>query len=112
MKSCEKEVKVCFGETAAYSEYQNKTANYSKDKWQEVNDGLVSVLAKFTECMQNGNTVYSVEAHALVKELQNYKPKIFTPAQTKFLQVWALCMLPMNASKTTLISTLSVRQSL
>ena len=85
MKSSEKEVKVCFGETAAYSEYQNKTANYSKDKWQEVNDGLVSVLAKFAKCMQNGNTVYSVEAQALVKELQDYITQNFYTCTNEIL---------------------------
>ncbi len=66
------EVRERFGETDAYKEYAEKTANYTADKWQEVNDGLMSVLAKFAECMNNGNTADSVEAQALVIELQEY----------------------------------------
>ena len=66
------EVKQRFGTTDAYKEHAEKTANYTADKWQEVNDGLMSVFAKFAECMQNGNTADSVEAQALVTHLQNY----------------------------------------
>ncbi len=66
------EVKQRFGNTDAYKEYEQKTADYSKDKWQEVNDGLNAVFAKFAECMKNGNTADSDEAQTLVKELQNY----------------------------------------
>ena len=72
MKNYEEEVKERFGETEAYKEHQQKTANYSKDKWQEVNDGLMSVFAKFAECKQNGNPADSSEAQTLVKELQDY----------------------------------------
>ena len=61
-----------WGNTDAYKEYEQKTANYSKDKWQEVNEGLMTVFSKFAECKQNGNTAESDEAQALVKELQNY----------------------------------------
>ncbi len=66
------EVKQRWGETDAYKQYAKKTAGYTKGKWQEVNDGLMSVLAKFAGCMQNGNTADSVEAQALVIELQDY----------------------------------------
>ena len=72
MKNYEIEAKQRFGETEAYKEYQKKTADYSKDKWQEVNDGLISVFAKFAECMNNGHTAGSDEALALVKELQDF----------------------------------------
>lgn len=72
MISYDKEVKRDFGETYAYKEYVAKTADYSKDKWQEVNDGLNAVLAKFAECMNNGQTADSGEAQSLVKELQDY----------------------------------------
>ena len=66
------EVKQRWGETNAYIEHTEKTANYTKDKWQQVNDGLNAVLAKFAECKQNGNTADSKESQALVKELQAY----------------------------------------
>ena len=66
------EVKQRFGNTDAYKEHAEKTANYTADKWQEVNDGLMSVLAKFAECMQNGNSADSDKSQALVIELQDY----------------------------------------
>lgn len=72
MNNYDIEVKQRFGNTDAYKEHAEKTANYTKDKWQEVNDGLMSVFAKFAECMQNGNTADSYEAQALVIELQAY----------------------------------------
>ena len=68
----EAEAKRRWGETDAYKEHTEKTANYNKDQWQEVNDGLMTVLAKFAECMKDGHTTDSNEAQALVKELQNY----------------------------------------
>ena len=72
MRNYDKEAQRRFGETEAYKEYEQKTANYSKDKWQTVNDGLMRVFTKFAECMQNGYTADSDDAQALVKELQNY----------------------------------------
>ena len=71
-KQYETEAKERWGATDAYKEHAEKTANYTADKWQEVNDGLMSVLANFAECMQNGNTADSDDAQALVKELQDY----------------------------------------
>ena len=72
MNNYDIEVQERFGNTDAYKEYEQKTANYSKDKWQTVNDGLMRVFTKFAECMQNGYTADSDDAQALVKELQNY----------------------------------------
>ena len=72
MNNYDIEIKQRFGNTEAYKEHKEKTANYSKEKWQDVNDGLMSVFAKFAECMNNGHTVNSNEAGALVKELQTY----------------------------------------
>ena len=71
-KQYETEAKQRWGNTDAYKEHAEKTADYTKDKWQEVNDGLMTVFAKFAECMNNGHTADSNEAQALVKELQDY----------------------------------------
>lgn len=71
-KQYEVEAKQRWGETDAYKEHQEKTADYSKDKWQAVNDGLMEIFAKFAECKQNGHTADSDDAQALVKELQTY----------------------------------------
>ena len=72
MSNYDIEVKDRFGGTDAYQEYKKKTANYTRDKWQQINDGLNDVIVKFAECMKNGNTADSDEAQALVKELQTY----------------------------------------
>lgn len=61
-----------WGDTAAYKEHAQKTSGYTKEKWQDVTDGLNAVFAKFAECKNNGFTVDSDETQALVKELQNY----------------------------------------
>ena len=61
-----------WGDTEAYREHSKKTADYTKEKWQEVNDGLNAVIAKFAECMKSGCAAESSEAQALVKELQSY----------------------------------------
>lgn len=68
----ETEVKQRFGNTDAYNEYEQKTNNYSKEKWQDVNDGLMAVFAKFAECKNDGYTAESEKVQALVKELQDY----------------------------------------
>ena len=72
MSNYDIEVKERWGETDAYKEHAEKTANYTKDKWQQVNDGLNAVLAKFADCMNNGHTADSPEAQALVKGLQTH----------------------------------------
>lgn len=66
------EVEQRFGDTDAYQEYEKKTANYGADKWQQVNNGLNVVLAKFADCTQSGQTADSDNAQALVKEIQAY----------------------------------------
>ena len=71
-KQYEVEAKQRWGKTDAYKEHEQKTSNYSKDKWQEVNDGLMVIFTNFAECMKNGNTADSDDAQALVKELQTY----------------------------------------
>ena len=62
----EAEAKRRWGETDAYKKYEQKNIK------QSVNDGLMTVLAKFAECIKRGHTPDSDEAQVLVKELQNY----------------------------------------
>lgn len=71
-KQYEAEAKERFGKTDAYKEHTKKTADYSEDKWQQVNDGLNAVLRKFADCLKSGQVPDSNEAQALVKELQSY----------------------------------------
>lgn len=72
MNNYDAEVKQRWGETDAYKEYAEKTANYTQDQWQDVNNGLMTVLAKFAACMKDGHAADSDETQALVKELQNH----------------------------------------
>lgn len=71
-KQYEVEAKQRWVETDAYKEHAEKTAKYTNDKWQAVNDGLMVIFTKFAEYMNNGYTTDSDEAQALVKELQDY----------------------------------------
>ena len=66
------EVKERWGETVAYKEYAENIVDYTKDKWQEVNDGLNAVLVKFSECMKSGHSADSDDVQTLVKELQTH----------------------------------------
>ena len=60
----------CWGTTGAYREHEQKTKNYTKEKWTEANDGLMSILAEFAVCKNSGASADSAEAQALVAKLQ------------------------------------------
>ena len=59
-----------WGNTSAYREHEQKTKNYSKEKWAEANDGLMAIFAEFTACKDSGASADSAEAQALVAKLQ------------------------------------------
>lgn len=85
MNNYDVQVKQRWGNTAAYAEHQAKTADYTADKWQQVNDGLSCVFAKFAECKQHGNTPDSHVAQVLVKELQDYITANYYTCTTQIL---------------------------
>ena len=85
-KQYEVEAKERYGKTDAYKEHEQKTASYSKDKWQQVNDGLNSVLAEFAVCLQNGQVPDCDEAQSLVKKLQNYITENFYTCTNEILK--------------------------
>ena len=66
------EAKQRWGNTAAYKESEQKTADYSADKWNDVNTGLNAVLAEFAVALKDGATPESETAQSLVKKLQAY----------------------------------------
>ena len=70
MKNCESEARERYGNTDAYREYEQKTKNYTKEKWAEANDGLMAIFAEFALCKDSGASADSVEAQALVAKLQ------------------------------------------
>ena len=61
-----------WGNTDAYREHEKKTKNYTKEKWAEVNDGLMAIFAEFAECKNNRFAANSPEVQSLVVKLQEY----------------------------------------
>ena len=70
MKSYEAEARERYGNTAAYREHDQKTKNYTKEKWAEANDGLMAIFAELAVCKDSGTSADSAEAQALVAKLQ------------------------------------------
>ena len=70
MKSYETEVRERYGNTAVYKEHEQKTKNYTKEKWAEANDSMMAIFAEFAACKASGASAYSDEAQALVAKLQ------------------------------------------
>ena len=61
-----------WGNTDAYREHEQKTKNYTKEKWTEANDGLMAIFAEFVACKDSGASADSAEAQALVAKLQSH----------------------------------------
>ena len=59
-----------WGNTDAYREHEQKTKNYTKEKWAEANDGLMAIFAEFAACKDNGASADSAGAQVLVAKLQ------------------------------------------
>ena len=68
----ESEARARWGNTDAYREHEQKTKNYTKEKWAEANDGLMSIFAAFFACKDSGVCANSAEAQGLVTRLQAY----------------------------------------
>ena len=59
-----------WGNTDAYREHEQKTKNYTKEKWAEANDGLMAIFAELAACETSGASADSSEAQELVAKLQ------------------------------------------
>ncbi len=70
MKNYETEVRERWGDTSAYREHEQKTKNYTKEKWAEANDGMMAIFAELAACKDSGVSADSDEAQALVAKLQ------------------------------------------
>ena len=70
MSNYETEVRSRWGNTDAYREHEQKTRNYTKEKWAEANDGLMAIFAEFAACKDSDASADSVKAQALVAKLQ------------------------------------------
>ena len=72
MKNYENEARERWGNTAAYREHEQKTKNYTKEKWAEANDGLMAIFAEFATLKNNGFAVNSPRVQSLVVKLQDF----------------------------------------
>ena len=70
MNRYENEAHERWGNTDAYREHEQKTKNYTKEKWAEANDGLMAIFAEFAACKGTGARADSAGAQALVAKLQ------------------------------------------
>ena len=59
-------------DTSAYREHQEKTKNYTKEKWAEANDGMTAIFAEFASVKDSGMSADSIEAQSLVAKLQTH----------------------------------------
>ena len=64
------EARFRWGDTSAYREHEQKTKNYTKEKWAEANDGLMAIFAELAACKASGASADSAETQALVAKLQ------------------------------------------
>ena len=70
MKNYENESRERWGNTAAYREHEQKTKNYTKEDWAQINDGLMAIFAEFAMCKNNEASADSAEVQELVAKLQ------------------------------------------
>ena len=66
------EAKEKWGKTDAYKEYAERTKDYSKQKWNEIAEGMDHIMAEFALRMKKDESPNSAKAQSLVKMLQNY----------------------------------------
>ena len=66
----ENEVRIRWGDTEAYRKHEQKTKNYTKEKWAEATNGMMAIFAEFAACKVRGTSADSVEIRAVVSKLQ------------------------------------------
>ena len=66
------EAKERWGKTDAYREHEEKTKDYSKQKWNNLAEEMDHIMAEFALCMKKNQRPDSSESQNLVKTLQNH----------------------------------------
>ncbi|MBQ1236127.1 MAG: MerR family transcriptional regulator [Oscillospiraceae bacterium] len=61
-----------WGQTDAYKQHAERTKNYSKQKWNDLAEGMDHIMAEFAVCMRKDETPDSAVVQNLVKLLQNH----------------------------------------
>ena len=72
MSNYSTEARSRWGETDAYCEHEKKAKSYTKQKWADVNDGLMAIFAEFAVYKDSGASADSAEVQALVAKLQSH----------------------------------------
>ena len=85
MKSYETEARERYGDTAAYREHEQKTKNYTKEKWAEANDGVMAIFVEFAACKNSGASADSAEAQSRVAKLQAHITANYYPCTDEIL---------------------------
>jgi len=85
MKNYETEARSRWGNTEAYREHEQKTKNYTKEKWAEANDGLMAIFVEFSACKYSGASADSAEVQALVVGLQAHITANYYPCADEIL---------------------------
>ena len=70
MNNYDAEARTRWGNTDAWREHEQKTKNYTKEKWPEANDGLLAIFAEFAAGKASGAIADSAEAQELAARLQ------------------------------------------
>ena len=68
----ETEARSRWGATDAYREHEKRTKNYTKEKWAEVNEGLLGIFAEFATLKNHKFSTNSPEVQTLVVKLQDF----------------------------------------
>ena len=66
------EAKEKWGKTDAYEEHAERTKNYSKQKWNDLAEGMDHIMTEFAACMRKGEMPDSAGVQSLVKMLQDH----------------------------------------
>ena len=66
------EVRERWGKTDAYKEHAERTRTYSKQKWNDLAEGMDSIMGEFGASMRNGEAPAASEVQSLVKKLQDH----------------------------------------
>ncbi len=61
-----------WGKTDAYKQHAEKTKNYSKQKWNDLAEGMNQIIAEISFFLKKGETPDSSVIQNLVKSLQNH----------------------------------------
>ena len=66
------EAKEKWGNTNSYKEYTEKTASYTKSKWDMITSDMKDIILEFANCMQNGVNPSDSSVQAIVKKWQEF----------------------------------------